>query len=250
MNSKTDGVILLQTHTLLAAEMNKKKNTIKARSPVIRVVLVDDNELFRAGIRSLLSGEKNVSVVGVAGEMIQALDLVKKKRPHVILLNLELRRGEGLQMIPELLSACKTSRLAVLTDSRDQEVHRSIFSRGGIGIISKQEPPELLIKAIRRLHAGSIWLDRFVSAEIIGDMSGRKHNGVNGYKIGALTKREREVIQKVGGGLKNKEIADSLCISDITVHHHLTSIYSKLEVGNRLELIIFAYKHNLAEIPR
>lgn len=229
--------------------MNKKKCTVKARPPAIRVVLVDDNELFRAGIRSLLSKDKNVSVVGVEGQIAKALDLVKRKRPHVILLNLELRQGDGLQTIPELLSACKTSRLAVLTDSRDQEVHRSIFSRGAIGIISKQEPPELLMEAIRRLHAGSIWLDRFVSADIIGEMSGRKHNGVYGYRIGALTKREREVIQFVGRGLKNKEIADSLCISDITVHHHLTSIYSKLEVGSRLELIIFAYRHKLAEVP-
>ena len=80
-------------------------------------------------------------------------------------------------------------------------------------------------------------------------MSGRQHNGRHGYKIGSLTKREREVIRFVGKGLKNKEIADRLCISDVTVHHHLTSIYSKLEVGNRLELIIFAYKHNLAEVP-
>jgi two-component system nitrate/nitrite response regulator NarL len=228
---------------------NKKSTSVKAPSQGIRVVLMDDNELFRTGIESLLSAEGTITVVGAARERDRALDLIRNKRPHVILLNLELKQGEGLEMIPALLSACKTSRLAVLTDSRDPEIHREIISSGAIGVISKQESPELLKKAIKRVHSGSTWLDRFTSAEIIGAMSGRQHNGRHGYKIGSLTKREREVIRFVGKGLKNKEIADRLCISDVTVHHHLTSIYSKLEVGNRLELIIFAYKHNLAEVP-
>ncbi len=210
---------------------------------------MDDNELFRSGIQSLLSTEKNISVVGVAGERIQALDLIKKKRPHVILLNLELREGGGHTMISDLLSGCKTTKLAVLTDSRNPDIHRDIISRGAIGIISKQEKPEMLKEAIRRVHAGSTWLDRFLSAEILGELSGRKNNAGPRYKIGSLTKREREVIQMVGRGLKNKQIADRLFISDVTVHHHLTSIYSKLEVENRLELIIFAYKHHLAEVP-
>ncbi|MEJ2111813.1 MAG: response regulator transcription factor [Acidobacteriota bacterium] len=205
---------------------------------------MDDNELFRFGIHSLLAEEKSFSVVGTASQLYQAMDLIKETRPNVILLNLELNQGDGLQMISELLSGCKTSRLAVLTDSRDPDTHRDIISRGAIGIISKQESPEMLKEAIKRVYSGSAWLDRHVSAEILGTVSGRKHNGKYGYKIGALTRREREVIQHVGRGLKNKEIADSLCISDITVHHHLTSIYSKLEVENRLELIIFAYKHN------
>lgn len=117
----------------------------------------------------------------------------------------------------------------------------------------KDQSFEVLAKAIERIYAGEMWLDRSMTAALIEELSRRREaNKTNpeAAKIETLTEREREVIAAVGEGLKNKEIGERLFISDITVRHHLTSIYSKLEVSDRLELIIYAYRHNLVPIPR
>lgn len=215
----------------------------------IRIVLVDDNELFRAGIKSLVSTQKDFSIVGEASDGDQATELIKIKKPHVVLLNIEMQNTEGLRIIPELTAACKQSNLAVLTDSRDPEIHREAFESGAIGIISKQDLPKLLFSAIRRVYAGGAWLDKFVTAKMLVHLHSQEKKTPNGNKISSLTRREREVIQMIGKGLKNNQIAERLYISHATVHHHLTSIYSKLEVANRLELIIFAYQNRLADVP-
>ena len=219
----------------------------------VKIVLVDDSKLVRAGIRALISAKGDFTVVGEAEDKAQAVDLIARERPDVILLNIDLQTGDGLSMIPDLLVACESSRLAILTSSRDPGVHRQAMSLGAIGVISKKDPPELLTSAITRVHAGGVWLDRFVTAKVLGDVSSsgkRRHVDPEEEKTATLTDREREVIRLVGDGLKNKQIAEKLFISDVTVHHHLTSIYSKLDVKDRLELIIYAYRNRLADLPR
>jgi DNA-binding NarL/FixJ family response regulator len=109
------------------------------------------------------------------------------------------------------------------------------------------------MKAIERVHAGEAWLDRSLTASILRDLSPgtrSKKQDPDERKISSLTDREREVIRRVGEGLKTKQIAERLFISEITVHHHLTSVYSKLEVADRLELLIYAYRNGLADLPR
>jgi DNA-binding NarL/FixJ family response regulator len=143
--------------------------------------------------------------------------------------------------------------MAVLTDSKDPEIHRQAMSKGAIGIISQEDPPDSLTNAIRRVHSGGVWLDRFVAAQMIGDLSSGKNGQNRGREeknIASLTDREREIIRLAGEGLKNNQIAERLFISPITVHHHLTNIYSKLDVKDRLELIVYAYKNRLADVPR
>ena len=218
----------------------------------VRIILVDDSELVRAAIKALISSKGDFSVVGEAGDKAQAADLIRRERPDVILLNIDLQSGDGLGMIPDLLVACETSRLAILTSSRDPEVHRQAMSLGAIGVISKKDPPDLLTSAITRVHGGGVWLDRFVTAKVLGDLSspGKRRNvDPEEKKIATLTDREREVIKLVGEGLRNKQIAGRLFISEVTVHHHLTSIYSKLEVADRLELVVYAYRNRLADLP-
>jgi len=219
----------------------------------IRIVLVDDNELLRAGIRSFIASGSGINITGEAKTKAEATDLIRRSSPDVILLNLDLKCGDALGMISDLLSACKTSRMAVLTSSKDPEVHRQVMSKGAIGVISNEDTPDSLRNAIKRVHAGGVWIDRFVAAKMIGDLSsGRQWQNHNSdeKKLSTLTDREREVVKLLGEGLKNKEIGKRLFISPVTVHHHLTTVYSKLEVKNRLELIVYAYKHHLAEVPR
>jgi len=232
--------------------VKRSSEIAKALVSKIRVILVDDNELFRAGMKALISAKEEFAVVGEARDKAQALSIIEQEQPDVILLNAELKGDGGLEMISDLMSECETSRLAVLTGSGDPEIHQQAMSRGAIGVISKDDSPDLLMNAIKRVHAGGVWLDRFVTAEMLRNLSsGNKdqNTGREGADTASLTKREREVIRLVGEGLKNKQIAERLFISDVTVHHHLTSIYSKLRVKDRLELIVYAYRNRLAELP-
>jgi two-component system, NarL family, nitrate/nitrite response regulator NarL len=237
----------------ITSRMKKRDALAKPQSSGVRIVLIDDNELLRAGVKLLISAKDDFSIVGEARDKAHAIDLVKRDRPDVILLDIELHFEDGLEMIPDLLAASETSRLAVLTSSSDPEVHRQAMLRGAIGVISKEESPELLLNAITRVHSGGVWLDHFVTAKMLGDLSlrdRRQSAGPQAKKIATLTRRECEVIQLVGEGLKNKEIAERLFISEVTVHHHLTSIYSKLEVKDRFELMVYAYRNRLADVPR
>lgn len=234
----------------IANRISKRNDLPKPQVSAIRLVLVDDHELFRTGLRLLLSAAGDIHVAGEAKDKARAVSLVKRERPDVILLNIELQSGNALEMISDLLVACGTSRLAALTDSKDPEVHRQAMQHGAIGLISKEEPPEVLVNAIRRVHGGEVWIDRQVTARMFADAETVSKLSPEERKIASLTAREREVIKLAALGLKNKRIAERLFISEITVHHHLTSIYSKLGVEDRLELMVFAYRNRLAELPR
>jgi len=179
--------------------------------------------------------------------------VVARTQPDVILMDLNLRDECVLSFLPDLLAANGDAKVLILTNLRDEELQRKAVRLGARGLVMKDQSFEVLAKAIERIYAGEMWLDRSMTAALIEELSRRREaNKTNpeAAKIETLTEREREVIAAVGEGLKNKEIGERLFISDITVRHHLTSIYSKLEVSDRLELIIYAYRHNLVPIPR
>lgn len=219
----------------------------------IRVVIIDDQMLFRVGIKSLMEKSKNLTCVGDASSRPEALEVVARTQPDVILMDLNLRDGCALDFLPDLLASNDDLKVLILTDLRDEELQRKAVRLGARGLVMKDQSFEVLAKAIERVCAGEMWLDRSMTASLIEELSRKREaNRTNpeAAKIETLTERERGVIAAVGEGLKNKEIGERLFISDITVRHHLTSIYSKLEVSDRLELIIYAYRHNLIPIPR
>jgi DNA-binding NarL/FixJ family response regulator len=219
----------------------------------IRVVLIDDQQLFRTGIKSLIGNDNGIRVVGEAGSPTEALAAVKHEQPDVILLDQTLHGECGLDLLPGLLAAAENAKILILTETRDAETHRKAVRLGAKGLVSKDSSFAALAKAIERVHAGEVWLDRSMTAAVLEDLTRRKETqklNPEEAKIVTLTGREREVITSVGEGLKNKQIGERLFISDVTVHHHLTSIYSKLEVSDRLELVIYAYRHGLVPIPR
>ena len=219
----------------------------------IRVVIIDDQMLFRVGIKSLMDQSKDLTCVGDASSRSEALAVVARTQPDVILMDLNLRDECVLSFLPDLLAANGDAKVLILTNLRDEELQRKAVRLGARGLVMKDQSFEVLAKAIERVYAGEMWLDRSMTAALIEELSRRREaNKTNpeAAKIETLTEREREVIAAVGEGLKNKEIGERLFISDITVRHHLTSIYSKLEVSDRLELIIYAYRHNLIPIPR
>jgi two-component system nitrate/nitrite response regulator NarL len=209
-------------------------------------MLIDDSELFRAGISHLLEEHPGFQVVGVAGNQSDALSLIRHQHPDVALLSIDQNDGKNLEFLPEILGAAESIRVLVITGSTDQNLNRRAILLGAVGLVSRDNSPEVLIRAVEKVYAGEAWLDRSMTASVL-----RLHKrNPDEVKIARLTNREREVIKLTGEGLKNKQIAQRLFISDITVHHHITSIYSKLEVANRLELLIYAYRNGLAELPR
>lgn len=219
----------------------------------IRVVIFDEQMLFRVGVKSLMDKGKALSCVGDASSRSEALAIVKRTQPDVILLDMYLGSECAVDFLPELLASNGDAKVLILTGNQDEGLQRKAMRMGARGLVRKDQSFDVLAKAIQRVYAGEMWLDRSMTAAVIEDLSRRqeaKKTDPIAAKIETLTEREREVIAAVGEGLKNKEIGERLFISDITVRHHLTSIYSKLEVSDRLELIIYAYRHGLVSIPR
>jgi two-component system, NarL family, nitrate/nitrite response regulator NarL len=217
----------------------------------IRIVTIDEHELLRAGLCSLLSQEKGFEVVGSASSWPEAMMLIQREQPDVVLYSINAD-GTNIDFLPELLAVSENTRILALADTGDKELLRRAVRQGAAGVLSKNQPAATLIKAIERVRAGEAWLDRSTTASLLLELSPRNRavkQDPEKMKIASLTEREREVIRLVGNGLKNRQIAEKLFISDITVHHHLTSIYSKLDVADRLELLIFAYRNGLAQLP-
>jgi two-component system nitrate/nitrite response regulator NarL len=222
-------------------------------SPVsrsIRTLLVDDHTVVRTGLRLLIEGRAGFEVIGEADNGKDAVTIASRERPDIILLDLILGNDNGLDYIPTLSASCSTARIIVLTCLHDAELQQRAVQLGAMGLIVKEQTAEVLIKAITKVHAGEAWVDRTTMAHLISEISHpgkRNGNGSEAAQINTLTRREREIVRLVAQGLKNKQVANSLCISAITVRHHLTAIFSKLGLSDRFELIVFAHRHNLCD---
>ena len=218
----------------------------------IRILLVDDHAVVRAGLRMIVNSRPGMTIVGEARSRDDALPLAASEHPEIILLDLDLGGDNGMALISELKAAAGDAKIIILTGLRDPEAHRQAVLLGAMGIVKKEKAAEVLIAAIERVHEGEAWIDPALMAGVLNEMTraGRAaKSDPDAEKIATLTKREREVIGLIGEGIKNKEIASRLFISETTVRHHLTSIYGKLEVADRVELLIYAFRHGLATPP-
>ena len=224
------------------------------RSPtaVIHILLVNNTTLIRSSLKLLLEGQPNLKVIAEAGSKAEALRLAQQEQPDIILLDPNLTGSTGLDIIPELLAASNTFRLLIITSEDDSQFFVQAVQLGAMGVVSMQQTPEILFKAIEKVHAGEIWLDRSLVANVIYQMSRGGKSGKSDpddEKIARLSHRERQVIELIGEGLKNQQIADRLFLSEVTVRHHLTSVFKKLDLTNRLDLVLYAYRKNLAKPP-
>ena len=219
--------------------------------PSIRTIIIDAHTLFRAGLRELFEKQSGLVIVGEAGTHPDALALVEQTQPELILLDLNLDENHDLAIIPDLLTRAPHARVILVTAICDSQVHYRAVQAGAMGVVLKTQAPAVLFKAITKVHSGEAWLDRLMIANVLTHMSrGKTNDDPDTQKIASLSPREREVITLIGKGMRNSQIADALAISQVTVRHHLTSIFSKLGVQDRLELIIYAYQHHLADLPR
>ncbi len=219
---------------------------------LVRILLVDDHALVRHGLRMLLESDPAFEVIGEAENRTGALRIAESGRPDVVLLDLDLGAESGLDLIGELRAVAPGARILVLTGLRDAQVQRQAVHLGAMGIVEKEAAPEVLLKAVHKVRAGEVWLDRATTASVIAELSHSAEamrNDPEAAKIAALSAREREVVALLGEGLSNRRIAGQLCISETTVRHHLTSIFAKLDVHDRLQLLLYAYRNKLVKIP-
>lgn len=219
----------------------------------LRILIIDDHAMVRAGLRMLLEQESRLQVVGEAGDLGTAVQAAAREHPDVILLDLDMGGQSGLDILPDLLASTSEARVLVLTGLRDAKVHRDAIRRGALGIVAKEQAAEVLLKAIQKVQAGEAWLDRVTMGHVLAELrEGHRPQGPDSEqaKIATLSDREREVLDLVCQGFKNREIAERLFISDHTVRHHVATIFSKLDVSGRLELILYAFRNRLAKPPQ
>lgn len=223
-------------------------------SAPIRVFLIDDHRSILWGLERLIESAKPpMKVVGSAASYAESLRTLAPAAPDVILLDIDLGKESGIDAIPKLIGAVPGAKVLVLTGLRDRSVHDQAILAGAKGVVEKEAPAEIILTAITKVHDGQLWLDRAAAGRIFVEFS-RKSGAPQALdpeqkKIGSLTERERQIIVGVAShvGATARTIAETLHISEHTLRNHLTSIYDKLEVANRLELFAYAHKHNLTK---
>lgn len=219
----------------------------------IRILAVDDHVLILTALRLLIENQPGMVVVGEAHNSATARSLAAAERPHVILLDLDLGTESGFDLLPELLAIVPEAHIILLTGLRDPAAHRRGIMLGAVGLVLKEKAHTTLIKAIEKVHSGEVWLERTMIANILNakqQTTTSQEHEAEIAKITTLTQRERQVVRLISAGLKNKSVADQLVISEATVRHHLTSIFAKLGVTDRFELAIYAYRYQLAPVPK
>lgn len=214
----------------------------------VRVLIADDHAIFRDGLRKLLESEAGFEVVGEAadGEMLVAL--AKSTRPDIILLDLAMPKQDGLQVLRELAAAEIPVRTLLLTASIDKEQIVCALKLGARGVILKESTTQRLFDSIRCVMAGQYWIGRESVSDLVKALrSDSPRESPTRDRDFGLTPRELEIVTLVVAGYSNPDIAQRCSISEQTVKHHVSSIFNKLGVSNRLELALFAVNHRITD---
>jgi DNA-binding NarL/FixJ family response regulator len=219
----------------------------------IRIVVADDHPIFRDGLCKLLALEEDFDVVAQASDGRQVLEVLQQLEPDILLLDLKMPGLDGLATLQRLQAAKNKTRVIVLTASDDKNEFVQAMKLGTSGIVLKQTATELLIKSIRKVHAGEIWLDSHTTAAVIRQFVANDESSPlpapsappRDRERSPLSQREREIVALVAQGFKNKEMAEKMFISEQTVKNHLHNIFDKLGVSDRLELALYAIHNNL-----
>ena len=216
-----------------------------------RIVIADDHAIFRHGLVKLLAGESELQIIGEAVNGEQAIQLVEKLQPEILLLDLLMPKVSGLGVLKALADAHSSVHVIVLSGAADEDQIFKVFELGARGLVLKESAVSILLKCIQAVKAGQYWIGRKVSSKPGYTLKSYKKLSTKDHqKDYALTQREIEVIKAVATGAPNREIAERFSISEQTVKHHITSIFDKVGVYNRLELTLFAFHHGLVEESR
>jgi DNA-binding NarL/FixJ family response regulator len=217
----------------------------------VRVLLVDDDDLMRAGLRAVLSSDKGVTVVGEASDGRGSIELVRKLAPDVVLMDVRMPDLDGISATRELLARSPEVKVVILTTFEQDDYIFGALRAGASGFLLKRTKPEELIAAIHTIAAGDSLLSPSVTRRVIERMAEEpvpERSG--GERLDELTPRELEVLELIARGLSNSEIAAAFVIEQSTVKTHVKRILMKLRLRDRVQAVIFAYEHGLAQPSR
>jgi len=214
---------------------------------VIRVAIVDDQAMVRAGFRMIVGSQTDMEVAGEAGDGQAAIDLVQRERPDVILMDIRMPRVDGIAATRQITGAGTLTRVVILTTYELDEYVFDALAAGASAFLLKAAPPEDLIRAIRVVASGDALLAPSVTRRLIEEFAKRPEPQARKAKqLDALTEREREVLREVAGGFTNSEIAARLHVAETTVKTHVAHVLDKLELRDRVQAVILAYEAGLA----
>jgi DNA-binding NarL/FixJ family response regulator len=210
----------------------------------IRILVADDHAIFRDGLRKLLEVADDVQIIGEASNGVECVKMLTKLKPDILLLDLRMPEKDGLGVLEEVNFDSLPTRVIVLTAAEDDRDVVRVMRLGARGVVLKQSASDLLLKSIRKVSDGEIWLDNRMTAEVIDAFKKSSESGQRREKP-LLSDREKEIVQLVAQGFRNREIGEKLFISEQTVKNHLHNIFDKLGVSDRLELALYAIHNNL-----
>jgi DNA-binding NarL/FixJ family response regulator len=214
-------------------------------SPV-RVLLVDDDDLMRAGLRSVLSSDASIEVVGEAGDGRTGLERVRELRPDLVLMDVRMPNVDGIAATRELLAARPNVKVVILTTFEEDDYIFGALSAGASGFLLKRTSPEELIAAIHTVAAGDSLLSPAVTRRVIEHMARQPTvDASSSGRLDVLTPREREVLELMAQGLSNGEIATALVVEGSTVKTHVRRVLMKLGLRDRVQAVICAYESGL-----
>ncbi|MFP3465290.1 response regulator [Leifsonia sp. SIMBA_070] len=216
---------------------------------MIRVALADDQHLVRAGFRALLEAEEDVEIVGEAGTGREAVELVRRARPDVVLMDIRMPDGDGLWATGEIVAdpALAGTRIVIVTTFELDEYVAQAIVAGASGFLVKDTEPVELIRAVRVVAAGDALLSPGVTRRLIERVSGGLRPAPDSAGLEQLTDREREVLALVAHGLTNTEIGARLFLSPLTAKTHVSRIMTKLDARDRVHLVVLAYETGLVQ---
>ena len=214
---------------------------------LIRIILVDDQELVRAGFRMVLDAQPDMQVVGEAADGLAAIDLARRLHADVMVMDARMPRLDGVEATRRIRQAGDLPRVLMLTTFDLDEYAFAALKAGASGFLLKDVPPEELLFAIRSVHSGDSVVAPSTTRRLIDQFAALLPDGDQGIpaEVADLTEREREVLTLVAQGLSNSEIAQRLFVSEATVKTHVGRVLAKLSLRDRVQAVVYAYEHGL-----
>lgn len=225
-------------------------NSLEGSKAAIRVLIADDKTMFRDGLANLVSGQEDLEIAGTIDGIATANEQIRQVRPDIVLLGWAASAPSSDRIFAAILEGKLATKVIIMVAEDSKEDFAEAIRLGCSGIVSKSTSTELLLKSIRCVHAGEIWLDRMSTADVIRRLA-KKSSPNTAARHGireqgaALSTREREIVGLIAQGFKNRDMAERLFISEQTVKNHLHNIFDKLGVSDRLELALYAIHHKL-----
>jgi DNA-binding NarL/FixJ family response regulator len=210
-----------------------------------RIIIADDQALVRGGLRMILEAEGDLEVVAEVEDGRQAVSMTRELLPDVILMDVRMPVVDGLAATRQIVAEGLPSRVLVLTTFDNDEVVYEALRAGASGFLLKTAPPATLGAAVRTVAGGDALLAPSVTRRLIEDFVGHARAVSRSPALDELTQREREVLEIIGRGLSNREIADRLVVSEATVKTHVNRVFAKLQLRDRTQAVIFAYESGL-----